>query len=65
MSRITIMILFLLATILGNANAQNDNTQLVIEGFIHKDEIVVLFNTGSGLKYLDIWDQAVPESTKH
>jgi len=29
--------------------------KLLEEGFIGRDEKVVLFNTGSGLKYLDIW----------
>lgn len=30
--------------------------KLLQDGFIHKDEKVVLFNTGSGLKYLDLWN---------
>lgn len=29
--------------------------RLLREGWIHRDEIVVLFNTGSGLKYAHLW----------
>jgi threonine synthase len=31
-------------------------TRLLARGDIHPDECIVLFNTGSGLKYLDLWE---------
>ncbi len=30
--------------------------KLLVNGFVHPDDTVVLFNTGSGLKYLDVLD---------
>jgi len=34
---------------------------LVTQGKIGRDESVVLFNTGSGYKYLEAWQAALPE----
>jgi threonine synthase len=35
--------------------------KLVAEKKIGRDESVVLFNTGSGYKYLEAWQSAVPD----
>ena len=33
--------------------------KLLAQGAIHPDERIVIFNTGSGLKYLDLWETAL------
>ena len=37
--------------------------QLLENGFLKKDEEIVIYNTGTGLKYLDNWGAQIPPET--
>ena len=49
--------------VVANPISDADSEKLLQNNFLDRDEEIVIFNTGTGLKYLDEWTTQIPQAS--